>query len=425
MQRQFGVIPTSSHKFSSQRSRPTPNRHRFGDNLTTATQNCCYCHVSSDISAFLFHRPAGKIEASYSREVSMQDQYTVRAVDVGYGHVKWTDGRDGDDIRADSFPSQSPIAHEGDFRSEILQRRDTVIVPVNGRRYEVGRHVRLALSGNHETEVLDENFPLSDAYAARLYGALNYMLPTLPSRKIDFLVLGLPLTTFHQHSTNLSKRYVGRHVINARGDAVEIERCTVYPQPLGSYAAYLQSPLPHHTSAPMALVVDPGYNTVDWFVCEGMVANANQSKAVERGMSGVLRAIAKAIIQETKTTANESEVVRLVDQAMAQGTPFRLHGKPVDITSFLQAGDSILEQAAQSVRNSVGSGASIDIILVSGGGAALYAPWLKRKFPDHEVVVLPDSALANVRGFHLIGDRLAESVVRSTPRKTTNEAAHV
>jgi len=333
-----------------------------------------------------------------------QNQYIVRAVDIGFGHVKWTDGRDGDKIRADSFPSQSPIAHEVDFRSEILQRRDTVIVPVNNLKYEVGRHVRLALSGNHETEVLDEKFPLSDAYAARLYGALNYMLPSLPSKKIDFLVLGLPLTTFHQHSVNLSKRYVGRHVINTRGDEVEIKRCTVYPQPLGSYATYLQSPLPHHTEAPMALVVDPGYNTVDWFVCEGMVTNTSQSKAVERGMSGVLRAIAKAIIKETKTSANESEVVRLVDQSLAQGTPLRLHGKPMEITPFLQAGDSILEQAAQAVRNSVGSGASIDIILVSGGGGELYAPWLKRKFPDNEVVVLPDSALANVRGFQLIGD---------------------
>ena len=41
----------------------------------------------------------------------MANQLTVRAVDVGYGHIKFTDGRDPGSkaIRTHTIPSQSPL----------------------------------------------------------------------------------------------------------------------------------------------------------------------------------------------------------------------------------------------------------------------------------------------------------------------------
>ena len=64
---------------------------------------------------------------------------------------------------------------------------------------------------------MDENFCLGDAYAARLFGAINYMVPNLPADVIDVLVLGLPLNTYRKHQAALSKRFVGEHVIDERG----------------------------------------------------------------------------------------------------------------------------------------------------------------------------------------------------------------
>lgn len=44
----------------------------------------------------------------------MPEQFVVRAVDTGYGHIKFADGRESSDvIRCDSFPSQSPSAGAG------------------------------------------------------------------------------------------------------------------------------------------------------------------------------------------------------------------------------------------------------------------------------------------------------------------------
>ena len=102
----------------------------------------------------------------------MANTLTVRAVDVGYGHIKFTDGRDAatNAIRTYSIPSQSPL-FKGQLigtSTSIMTNRDTFAVPVGDRVFEVGRDIHLALSSNQVTEVLDEGFCMSDAYAARL-----------------------------------------------------------------------------------------------------------------------------------------------------------------------------------------------------------------------------------------------------------------
>lgn len=346
----------------------------------------------------------------------MPQKLVVRAIDVGYGHVKWSDGRDETgEILADRFPSQAPLAVSNEVKAGFAHQRDTCIVPVNGRNYEVGRAVRMMLGKNQELEQLDEKFALSDGYTARVYGALNYMLPTLPARSIDFLVLGLPLTTLNKYSDDLSDRFLGEHIINTKGDTVVVSSCAVYPQPLGAYAAYLQRPIARHTKPPMALIIDVGYNTVDWLTCEGLVINPNKSDAVERGMSGYLREVAKSLIKSVDTAASESELVRLLDRHLIEGSPFLLTGKPINLDPHWAAGDAILEQAAQSVRNNVGAGLEIDIIIVSGGGASIYAPWVQQQFRTHDVIALPQSTLANVRGFQHMGEAMAESARRARP----------
>ena len=246
----------------------------------------------------------------------------VRAIDVGYGHVKFTDGRDTEtgDLRTYSIPSQSP-AYKGTIVAGgggVMKRRDTFVIPIADRMYEVGREVHRALSGRQETEVLDENFALSDQYAARLFGALNYMMPNLPADVIDILVLGLPLNTYRKLHRQLADRFTDTFTINDTGDRVTIRSCHVYPQPLGSYMSYIASnPTPGRT--PNALSIDPGYNTVDWFVCQGMSANDTLSDAVQRGMGAVLRAIADHMIKTHGFDATPAELIRRIDCSLTTG----------------------------------------------------------------------------------------------------------
>ena len=351
----------------------------------------------------------------------------VRSADIGYGHVKWTEGRDSDgNIIADSFASLAPLAVVDEFHSEALLQRDTHIVPINGKFYEVGRNVHKAIGKNQELEQLNEHFALSDGYAARLFGAFNYMLPNLPSKTIDYLMLGLPLTTLNKHQDSLSAKFVGEHVINKKGDRILVRNCAVYPQPLGGYAAYYVICQNEDEHPPLALLIDVGYNTVDWITCEGLMPNANQSGAVERGMSGFLREVAKSVMKaHAIPNSTESLVVRLIDQVlMSNRQTVKFSSETIDLTPHLEAGDFVLEQAARAVQNNIGHGVDIEVIIMSGGGAARYAPWIKEMFPKHEVRVLDEPELANVRGFHQFGDWIAESAARAAPHEVLREVSN-
>lgn len=338
----------------------------------------------------------------------------VRAVDVGYGHVKFTEGYDElGAIVAESFPSQSVISPKSQHQSMVWQQRDTFHIPIGDRLHEVGRGIRFAMSGNQETEVLDRDFCLSDAYRSRLLGALSYMAPRLPKDRIDFLVLGLPLTTYLMHSKALSKLYTGTLQI-ANNKTITVGECVVIEQPVGSYLTYLDQEQIGIDQAPVALVVDPGYNTVDWYVCEGFMPNMAVSDAIERGMSAHIRAIAKSLAQSLDTSVPESELVRVVDKAFTQKSDtVQLFGRPVPLTPHLEAGKHVLDEAAQTIRNRVGSGSGIDVILMTGGGALMYQDAIRAKFPNNKIVLLNDPHLANVRGFQAFGESLAASASRA------------
>jgi plasmid segregation protein ParM len=339
----------------------------------------------------------------------------VRAIDVGYGHIKFSDGRDPANpavIRTDSIPSQSPSVQPSlQTVGGVMKQRDTFIVPVEDRFFEVGHQVNLALSGNQETEVLDENFALGDAYAARLFGAINHM--SLPEDIIDVLVLGLPLNTYSKHHAALAKRFTGTYIINTLDDKITIKRCYVYPQPLGSYMCHMLTRARGAEISgdpPLTLSIDPGYNTVDWFVCQGMSANEARSGSVPRGMSAVIRAIVDDMVKTYGFDTNRAEMIRSIDMSLSTGKPFTRYGRFIDLTQHLAAGNSVIQEAIQAIRNSVDSGADIDAIILTGGGASHYSKAVAEKFPHHEVVTLENPAHANVRGFHLIGEMLAKSL---------------
>ena len=342
----------------------------------------------------------------------MEREVIVRAIDVGYGHVKFTDGYSQDGtLRVESFPSQSPVTKGDPLTVNVMKRRDTFLVQVGKKVFEVGKDVTDSLHGNQESAILDAKFALSDAYAARLLGAMNYMAPNLPNKVIDFLILGLPLTTYTDRHKEVATRFTGEHIINGRGDKITVHHCEVYPQPLGSYAAFIEAN--EFDTPPRALVVDPGYNTVDWFVCNGMVASEFRSAATQRGMSAVMKDVAAAIIKKLELDAGVSEVVRLIDSALTNGTPLKISGEPVNLDEYMSAGDSVIDEAAQAVKNSIAAGADIDAIVVAGGGASFYAKAIAKHF-RHRVEILPDPAFANVRGFQALGEMQANSARRAT-----------
>ncbi len=341
----------------------------------------------------------------------------VRAIDVGYGHVKFVLHHDVPSMKIDCgrFPSRSPRAQGTDMSAGVMTKLDVFTVEVDGRRYEVGNDVISAAGAHDASEILSRDFALSDAYMARLYGALSYMLPKIKHAKIDFLILGLPNLTYNAMANSLAKKVQGEHVINITGAKVEIANVLVFPQPMGAFFDYgFRQRKVDELSKRVNLIVDPGYNTLDWLFSEGLAPNKARSDSVELGMSSVIRAIAEDVIAKAKKVANIERVINRIDYAISHGQSYRLSGQEIDLEKHIPASKTIIDQAINALHKKVGEGDDIDNIFIAGGGADFYFQALQDRFPDHKVFKLDDPQFSNVRGFQLVGMNKASSAMRAT-----------
>lgn len=337
---------------------------------------------------------------------------TIWMADVGHGHTKF--GVHGGPRF--SIPSQVANGSEASYnrvRSEVLYDNDVRVVEIAGKTLVVGRDVANVMPTGTETEVLGPDYSNSDTYAALLYGAMAYLMDPKQQVEVDVLALGLPVSTYASKHERLAARFSGPHVVDTRGRSVTVRRTVVFPQPLGGYATYLETQGSNAKKAPTALIVDPGYGTVDWFVCKGLQVLTARCGDVKRGMGAVLRAMADALIKDNDFDATPSETVRQIDRALREQDTLRMYGREIEMGRYAQAGASIIEEAANAVSNSIGSGADVDAIVMVGGGAQFYAKAIQERFRNHAVLVLDDPAYANVTGYGYLARTLSPSAQRA------------
>lgn len=342
----------------------------------------------------------------------MSDVKVVRALDVGHGNVKFAIGHADQTrpVQCDSFASRAPAASDGDLGAGMLHKRNTVVVSVNGTRYEVGHDVVLAQSTNDETTVLDKDFALSDSYMARVLGALHYMVAAMPegADRIDMLVVGLPVNTIEMHKEALAAKMRGTHKLPFDRE-VFVEDVHVFPQPLGAFFNFMYSKddqnqlRPEELKSQMNLVIDPGFFTFDWLLAKGMKAITPRSGAVNRAMSDIIMAMAKEVAKKHGTQANLA--FKIIDDALREGKKPRVFGQTIELADFMSSAKNVINEAVASLSKSVGDGADIDNIILVGGGAEFFMPAIQAKFPKHTIITTKQSVFANVTGFQLAGER--------------------
>lgn len=337
----------------------------------------------------------------------------VRAIDVGYGNTKYTSLVTNADIQCGVFPSLAPQASTGhDLAAGLMQRRNTVVVEVDGVKYEVGKDARLAQDASHG-RVLDPDYSMSNAHMAMIRGALFYM----GQPKIDLLVLGLPVNTFEKYSQALTKRAIGKHPVPFREKdgslsqrEVEVANCRVIPQPIGAFFDHAtRSRTYDRMRSQMNLLIDIGYYTLDWLVADGVKVVNARSGAHNGGMSAVIRSMADAIGGELGEQISD---LSLIEEAVRTGNNPSFFGKPFDITEHRKLGKAKAEQFVSVLTNKVGSAIDITNIILAGGGAEFLKYVLAAKFPQHEIITTNDPVFANVRGFQRAGQQFSEQMTR-------------
>lgn len=315
-------------------------------------------------------------------------------MDIGYSNLKLAFGDLGE---ASPFATSMPaIAAPASTVANLLSaeaEEDGIRVMVNGVQWVAG----LPPAAVHrQARELHDAYAGSDVWMA-LAGA--GMLAACEDR-IPLLVAGLPVG--HYGSESQREKLVGllqgTHVLT-RKRTVVVERAMVIPQPIGAYLDAVE----WFDDASLILegrilVLDPGFFSVDWALIEEgrYVAQASGSS-----LSAMSRLIETASLSIATDHGGNPGVGRMEDAVRQGKETVRVYGETVELKPYLDAAArAVATQALTELRaNLRGDSAAVDLVLLAGGGAALYAEAAKVVFPKSRVAYAEDPVLANARGF--------------------------
>jgi plasmid segregation protein ParM len=363
---------------------------------------------------------------SDARQASSSKAPVVRAIDVGFGLVKLSVRKAGG-IDFINFPSMAIPADASAVRTLGTRKRDTFDVPVNGANYEVGRDVGLAQAGGSFGRDVTDEFYRGAIYEALTKGALRYMLEAGDS-VIDVLVLGLPV---NQYNDSKRRDYLRSHfegdIPVGDGKKITVRKVLVQAQPMGGYAAlddHLDAlndviaktpgalkPLPSGEALDdlSVLMVDPGEHTLDWLLIQqGSINPRSSGAASDAGRHRVVRSVLESLVAEVGRPLGPAVMPRIND-ALRSNSPVKLAGVAHDLQHFEPVIMTVVEDCINRMVDGLRDAHEIiDLMVLVGGHPERYRDVLVKRYPAIPVFIMPESMSANVRGFQMIGEAVAE-----------------
>ncbi|KAI3593326.1 Rod shape determination protein (plasmid) [Cupriavidus sp. U2] len=325
-----------------------------------------------------------------------QIKYPTFAIDVGYGNTKsaWAIGSE---VKMNMFPSLAPLAATtalNDFGGGVFKGRNVITVEVDGARYEVGPGVEFSGAHVNTGRSLAEDYAATANYAALLGGALYYA----GASEVDRLVLGLPVHNTQKYAAYLKDRFAGTH--NFGWGEVRIGSVLPLPQPLGTLISFIQQSGKAYDPDNAYLVIDVGYFTTDWVVARGYTVHDTRSGGVPGGAARIHQQIASLISADHNETVDGIE---RIDRAIRESKPLVYFGQDLDVAPYLAEAMALTNQPVKEIQSRVGRTDDLRAIILTGGGAQLYAPAIRAAFPRNVIHMMDAPCFANVRGFYTIG----------------------
>lgn len=322
----------------------------------------------------------------------------VFAIDVGYGNTKSAYRAASGTVATDMFPSLAPLAATrslSGYGDAVLTSRKVATVTIDRIEYEVGPDVSLTAAYGKTGRALADDYVLTNNYAALLFGAIHFAGVT----HIERLVLGLPVHNLKKYSDLLKERFAGDMDFGC--GHVTVDKVVVLPQPLGSLISASSSRGKAFNPNDEHLVVDVGYFTTDWVYAKGFAMDDTRSGGMPGGASQIYQRIASLI---SRDEGDDVEGIELIDKALREHTTFRFYGKEIDLAPYLERAEPVVAGVVLAIQNNVGRMPNLRSIILSGGGAALYAAVLRRAFPRLVIEMIGSPCVANVGGFLIAGE---------------------
>ncbi|MGF6782062.1 hypothetical protein [Paraburkholderia sp. GAS334] len=149
------------------------------------------------------------------------------------------------------------------------------------------------------------------------------------------------------------------------------------------------------------LVVDVGYFTTDWVYANGFTMDDKRSGGIPGGASQVYQRIAALLARDQDEQIDDLE---RIDKALRERSPFFFYGSDIDLDPYLEKSQPLIAGVVKEMQNNVGQLTNVRSIIISGGGAALYASAIRKAFPRVTLEVIDAPCLANAKGFLVVGE---------------------
>ncbi|MCF7990918.1 MAG: ParM/StbA family protein [Thiohalocapsa sp.] len=326
----------------------------------------------------------------------------VVGLDIGYSNLKVAFGQAGERPRLRVLPAiAAPRAHVA-AQLEGLSQAGTagIAVRLDGEEWIVG--VRpTQISGWQRA--LHADYAASDSYRALLLSALSL----LPFDRVDRLVTGLPVSQAADAGRREALRAIilGRHALGP--GVIEVADVRVIAQPVGSYIDVLMhagDDIVDVIGDGTVLVIDVGYFSVDWAVLvNGDLRRTATGTSLEA--TSVLIEAAAAFIGADR---GGKPPTAAIERSLAeQRADILYRGERIPLARYLdraakQTGQVALEALRRDLRR---EHTEVDLILLTGGGSALFAPLVRTLFDRVPLHVPADPVGANARGYFYYGGR--------------------
>lgn len=252
--------------------------------------------------------------------------------------------------------------------------------------------------------VLDASYPKTKEYMANLFGTLYRTGYT----QVDVLVVGLPVKQFIADlDTRKHLQDLGYHTYEvAPGRRVEVGHVEVMPQPLGTMlSAQAHDKRLKADLRTTTLVIDPGFFSVDWVTVQGLSMNKASSGSSTMATSIIL-AEASALARDRGL--GEYSVNRFEDWVRRAKLTVQTGRGELPVWELAkEAAERKAELVAREIRATLRvEDSDIDWVVVTGGGAELYAPAVRQVFGAERVVVPDNPVIANAEGYLVRGLRV-------------------
>jgi len=316
------------------------------------------------------------------------------AIDIGYSSVKIVSG-------AASGKPKSIILPSGAGPLTLLPRSfggtnsDYPTVQIGGESWAAGIDPTKLDGWSRE---LHADYPSTDQYMALYLAALL----VTGADTIDRLVTGLPVSQAQDNGRvdTLRATLTGTHQITPQRK-ITVKQVDVIPQPVGAWLDYVTNQASDAELAVLSsrvLVIDPGFFSTDWTVIEGGDMRGAYSGTSTIAMSATLEEANRLIAIDHGGSVGRDRLDRTLRDG---GSSISVYGQVIEIADYIaKAATTTARQALAEMRQNLRlDTAPYDAILLTGGGAKVYADAVKHIYPHAKILTAKDTVCANARGF--------------------------